>query len=190
MRSTALSRRARAALTTVVIGFPTVHASDRYTRAVVRVPPIRMSERTRPSPAGACAECQTGLSANQPDYKPRISLTMCAVCYTASARGELPQQVRGASSHNQCPIQADPGLAAAARTTACVCTPRAETELSRSGLDLELMPKGIASSGAARLRSAPEIGAAVHIPPVLLADTSKNMSMNACDMQVHNAGPS
>lgn len=100
------------------------------------------------------------------------------------------QQVRGASSHNQCPIQADPGLAAAARTTACVCTPRAETELSRSGLDLELMPKGIASSGAARLRSAPEIGAAVHIPPVLLADTSKNMSMNACGMHVHNAGPS
>ena len=100
------------------------------------------------------------------------------------------QRVRGASSHNQCPIQADPGLAAAARTTACVCTPRAETELSRSGLDLELMPKGIASSGAARLRSAPEIGAAVHIPPVLLADTSKNMSMNACGMHVHNAGPS
>ena len=80
MRSTALSRRARAALTTVVIGFPTVHASDRYTRAMVRVPPIRMSERTRPSPAGACAECQTGLSANQPYYKPRISLTICGQC--------------------------------------------------------------------------------------------------------------
>ena len=82
--------------------------------------------------------------------------------------------------------QAGPGLAAAVRARACVCSPHAGPNSPGPAWTWAFRSLGQLACDL----PAPEIGAAVHIPPVLLAHTSKNMSMNACDMQVHNAGPS